>query len=195
MPLTDDIDNWVYPWGSNIFALARVYKLLIGHTETHPSFIWLWTSKCQPKHKVFFWLLMNDRLSTRNILTRRTMQLDSYNCVLCNQLVEETVEHLFVDCPFARMCWDILNIDIPVDSSFPELSAQLKIQLNSQFFVEAIILLCWAIWTARNDLIFKGVSLNLHGCRRVFFSELLLLQHLVNTGQKELLISWIQSLE
>jgi len=70
---------------------------------------------------------------------------------------------------------DIISIDIPLGSNFPELSAQLKIQLNSQFLMEAIILMCWTIWTARNDLIFKGVSIDLPGCRRVFFRELLLL--------------------
>jgi hypothetical protein len=67
--------------------------------------------------------------------------------------VEESVEHLFVECPFAKMCWDIISIDIPLGSSFPEHTAQLKIQLNSQFFMEAISLMCWTIWIARNDLI------------------------------------------
>jgi len=122
------------------------------------------------------------------------MHLDSYNCVLCNHLVEESVEHLFVECPFAKMCWDIISIDIPLGSSFPEHTAQLKIQLNSQFFMEAIILMCWTIWTARNDLILS-VSLDLPGCKHVFFRELMLLQHRVKTGQEEQLITWIQSLE
>lgn len=41
------------------------------------------------------------------------MQLDSFNCVLCGHLVEETVVHLFADCSFARMWWDLIGIDIP----------------------------------------------------------------------------------
>lgn len=51
--------------------------------------------------KVLCWLLIKDRLSTRNILKRRNMALDSYNCVLCNDNIEETVEHLFLHCNFA----------------------------------------------------------------------------------------------
>ena len=60
MPLSDNNDSWLYSWGSNIFASAKVYKILVGHTEIHPTFKWLWKSRCQPKHKVFFWLLLND---------------------------------------------------------------------------------------------------------------------------------------
>jgi hypothetical protein len=49
----------------------------------------------QKRHKVFFWLLLKDRLSTRNILRRRNQALPSYECVLYNLHVEETLEHLF----------------------------------------------------------------------------------------------------
>ena len=169
--------------------------MLIGHQEIHPVFKWLWKIRCQPKYRVFFWPLINDRLSTRNILRRRHMQLDSYNCDLCNSLVEESANHLFMDCPFARMCWDFIHIDIPLNSGFPELASQMKDQLNSQFFMEAIILLCWTIWSARNELIFRGVRLNLARINRVFFKELNLLQYRVKVGQEDHLFSWIQSLE
>jgi hypothetical protein len=93
------------------------------------------------------------------------------------------------------MCWDFIHIDIPLDSGFPELTSQMKDQLNSQFFMETIILLCWAIWMARNDLIFKGETLNLAGIKRVFFKEFKLLKYRVKAGQEGHLFSWIQSLE
>ena len=166
--------------GSNIFASAKVYRILVGHANVHIIFKWLWKSQCQPKHKVFFWLLIKGRLSTRNILRRRNMHPDSYNCALCNMLVEESAFHLFLDCSVARMCWDILNVDIPLNDDFPDLAVELKAQLNTQFFMEAIILLCWIIWTARNELIFKGNSLNLVGC-----SELNLLKHRIKANQQE----------
>jgi hypothetical protein len=78
--LFDSYDNWGYIWGSNNFASTKVYKLLLGHQEVHPVLKWLWRSRCQPKHRVFFWLLINDRLSTRNILRRKHMHLDAYDC-------------------------------------------------------------------------------------------------------------------
>jgi hypothetical protein len=69
--LTDECDSWAYVWGSNIFAATKAYKKLIGQHSVHPAFRWLWKMFCQPKYKVFFWLLLKDRLSTRNILKRK----------------------------------------------------------------------------------------------------------------------------
>ena len=138
---SDANDKWHYCWGSDRFASAKVYRRLTGHHPIHPAFRWLWKNCCQPKHKVFFWLLLKDRLSTMNILRRRNMQLDSYTCALCNSLAEETVEHLFLNCPFAAHCWNMIQVDIPLQSSFPGIIDQIKDQLNSPFFMEAIILL------------------------------------------------------
>lgn len=50
-PLNDEIDSWVYNWGSNVFTSAKVYRSLIGHLDIHQSFKWLWKNNCQPKHK------------------------------------------------------------------------------------------------------------------------------------------------
>ena len=107
---------------------------MIGHSVIHPAYKWLWKSCCQPKHKVFFWLLVTDRLSTRNILKRRNMQLDSFDCAICSSSSEETLIHLFVDCPFAAMCWDMIGVHFSSGVSFPGLISQVKLQINSPFF-------------------------------------------------------------
>lgn len=52
--LNDENDKWIYSWGSSIFASAKVYKILVGHSDIHPTYKWLWKSNYQPKHKVFF---------------------------------------------------------------------------------------------------------------------------------------------
>jgi hypothetical protein len=56
------------------------------------------------KENSFFWLLIKDRLSTRELLRRKSMHLDDYNCVLCSLAVEESLVHLFLDCPFSESC-------------------------------------------------------------------------------------------
>ena len=138
---------------------------MAGHSEIDSAFSWLWKSYYQPKHKVFFWLLIKDRLSTRNLLTRRNMELESYNCQLCCLAVEESSDHLFLDCPFARQCWGIIGLDIPDNSSFPSVVSILKDQLNSEFFMVAVILLSCTIWTARNKLMFEGLQWSSQDCR------------------------------
>jgi len=71
----------------------------------------MWSSKnCgRPPAKTttsFFLLLLKDRLSTRELLKRRNMELPSYNCVLCSEEAEESVFHLFIGCHFAISCWE-----------------------------------------------------------------------------------------
>jgi hypothetical protein len=79
----------------------KCYNLLIGSQPFHPTIKWVWKSHCQAKHKVFYCLLLNDRLNTRALLTRKNMILDSYTCELCI-LQKEKLRHLFYRCSFAK---------------------------------------------------------------------------------------------
>jgi hypothetical protein len=54
----NDKDKWKYIWDNDQYTSARAYRHLIGTQQTHPAYRWLWASYCQPKHKVFFWLLL-----------------------------------------------------------------------------------------------------------------------------------------
>lgn len=103
-------DKWSYIWNSGKFSIKKTYKHLSGHQNIHPAFKWIWACSCQSKHKVFFWLLLKDRLSTRELLQRKNMVLQDYNCVLCNAAIQETSVHLFLECPFASQCWSLINV-------------------------------------------------------------------------------------
>jgi hypothetical protein len=96
LQLEENLDQWSYIWGNATFSSIKVYKRLIGSQPVHPAHRWLWKSSCQPKHKIFFWLLMHDKLNTRGRLRRRNMHLDSYVCELCILQREETLRHLFL---------------------------------------------------------------------------------------------------
>lgn len=74
-------DSWIYRWGSSTFSPSKVYNILMGSHQVSPLFKWLWTAGNLGKHKFFFWLLLIDRLNTRNMLRRKNRQLDDYNCV------------------------------------------------------------------------------------------------------------------
>jgi hypothetical protein len=48
------------------------YNGMIGHIQVHPAFRSLRASKCQPKHKVFVWLLIKDELiNSRGMLNKK----------------------------------------------------------------------------------------------------------------------------
>jgi hypothetical protein len=41
------------------------------------------------------------------------MQLHSYNSVMCTLMVEETSEHLFLECPFCQRLLEPAGYNIP----------------------------------------------------------------------------------
>jgi hypothetical protein len=48
--------------GTAQFSSQKSYRHLLGHAEIHKIFQWLWKSCCQNKYKVFFWILIKDKL-------------------------------------------------------------------------------------------------------------------------------------
>lgn len=165
-------DKWTYSWGSSAYKAKKVYNILIGYTPCSPLFTWLWKSGNLGKHKSFFWLLLRDRLSTRNMLRRKNMFLDDYNCVLCSAGCEETSFHLFFECGFSQACWS--SIAINWDLSLQPFDMMLKAKLNfmNPCFREVLITTCWAIWTTRNVMIFDHGRVDTSVWKRRFIQEL-----------------------
>jgi hypothetical protein len=95
-------NSWSLIWGQHFYSPRKFYQHQYKDLHPKKSITWVWKSKCVPTIKFFAWLLLNDRLNTRNILRRRRKHLDEgYSCVLCHENIEETVEHLFFDCSSA----------------------------------------------------------------------------------------------
>jgi hypothetical protein len=84
--------------------------------------------------------------------------------------VEETVEHLFLGCPFASSWWSLFNLTIVQGDTF-QILASLRAQLNVAFFMDIVILIFWSIWTARNGFIFEGRQPDLHSVSEKYKSE------------------------
>lgn len=90
-------DTWSYILGSEQFSSSRAYNYMIGVKLVPPHFQWIWNNSCQPKHKIFFWMVLHDRINTRNLLRRKTFHLESYNCAVHTCQHEETLFHFFGD--------------------------------------------------------------------------------------------------
>lgn len=58
----------------------------------------------------------------------------------------------------------------------------------------AIILMCWTIWIAINEIIFKNHQMGIQECRSFFFKEVKLVSLLVKTGLSSAFEQWIQSI-
>lgn len=131
--LQDGNDVWNYIWGSSNFTSSKAYQHLIGSVPVHQAYRWLWNSSCQPKRKLFFWLLLKDMLNTRELLRRKTMDLECYICVLCPMSTEESLLHLFLHCPFAMSCWNLLGLANIIQADLFQTLSAFKQQIHRPF--------------------------------------------------------------
>ncbi|KAM3292613.1 hypothetical protein ACQJBY_036379 [Aegilops geniculata] len=153
---SDNRDRWKYHWASGQYSSMKMYKRLMGNYKAHSIFQNLWGTHCRLRHKIFGWLLLHDRINTRNMLHRRNMHLPDSTCALCLDKVEEPLLHLFWNCPFALSCWDVIAPGRTRGiSTFDEI-VLISNQLPKDLALDIIIMSCWSIWSVRNDKIFRS---------------------------------------
>jgi hypothetical protein len=154
---TNGNDKWTYAWGSDIYSSKSFYQYCFRELQPHITFSWLWKTKCVPKMKFFCWLILSDRLNTRNMLRRRHYILNSgYNCLLCISPPEETIEHLFFHCQFSTECWSTLNLFWQQTGDRCHIIEQGRSQWTQPMFMEIFIVAAWSIWKERNNWVFNN---------------------------------------
>jgi hypothetical protein len=119
LPNSQANDTWTAFGNSTSSKVSAAYKLLMGQRIFCPALKWLWKTCSQSKHKVFFWLVIQDRLNSRELLLRKNFFLADYSCSMCASSHLESRNHLFFSCPFAVMCWQYIcpNWSPPSDGS------------------------------------------------------------------------------
>jgi hypothetical protein len=171
-------DKWSYVWGSDVYSPKSFYQYCFRELQPHITFSWLWKIKCIPKMKFFCWLILTDRLNTRNMLRRRHYTLNSgYNCLLCASPPEETIEHLLFHCDFSTECWSTLNISWQQTGGRCQIIEQGKSQWTGPMFMEIFIVAAWNIWKERNNLLFNNVTPHVDSWKRRFKSDFSMLVH------------------
>jgi hypothetical protein len=186
-------DTWTYIWGNAKFSSQDAYKAMIGYSPAPKIFSLIWKSSCQAKHKFFFWLLLHDRLNTRNLLRRKKLQLQSYQCAISNCDEEETLVHLFWACPFADQCWNFVCLQRDRRLSILEVFEDMITKINQPFAMEIVILSAWGIWIIRNNKVFKDQNAIFNSWKAIYIQELKLLEHRMKKKHISALKQWIQS--
>jgi hypothetical protein len=191
----DDKDSWSLSWGVQSYSSKMFYQHQFMELQPERAMLWIWDSKCIPKIKFFSWLLLNDKLNTRNILKRRKEVLDEgYNCALCHSGCEETMEHLFFDCPSAVSRWFTLSISWDDDSNvFHKIYIARNI-FSRPYFMEVFMIASWVLWKERTDFIFNQKLPSLAGWKVSFKAEVY--DHLIRikSDYKHSIISWLDTL-
>jgi hypothetical protein len=90
-------------------------------------------------------------MNTRNMLRRRNKFLEEgYNCVLCQNSMEETIEHLFFDCPTTTSRWFVLGIIWEENVNIHEKIYIAKYGFMHPFFKEIFMIGAWVNERAPN---------------------------------------------
>jgi hypothetical protein len=97
------------------------------------------------KTKTFAWLILSDRLNTRDLLQRRHWHVsDDTHCVLCPLKCYEDMIHMFFNAISAVSIWNYLQINWNGngDSDLHEVIADARRSFGHSFFMEVLITTC-----------------------------------------------------
>ena len=148
------LDRWHYLWGNGIYSSKRLSNLAYSILQAPAPFIWLWKSKCRPRLKFFMWLVLLDRLNTRDLLRRKQhpqfQDNNSCVCVLCGVSQAETRDHLFFSCSFSKNYWNKLHIHWTEHLLIMPRIEEARRNFGHGFFMEIFIIATWEIWNQRN---------------------------------------------
>jgi hypothetical protein len=143
------------------FSVKSMYSYLI-NTSPPVQHKKIWKLNIPLKIKIFLWYLQKGVIPTKDNLARKNWR-GSQKCVDCSS--NETIKHLFIECPYARMVWRIifyatgLTPPSSIRHMFGSWLSNQSSKVRNLIWV-GVAAVCWAIWRCRNDIIFHKIKIN-----------------------------------
>jgi hypothetical protein len=142
------------PW--NYIEMRRMtlklYRSLIGNHDTPEAILDIWKTRSLPRPKFFAWLLLHQRLNTKDLMVGKTSTpyVEYKYCVLCDTSPEETLMHLFFECSFSQSFWWALGTEWNTDLHIHNMILDAKTRYSKEFIMEFFIRGCWSLWDQRS---------------------------------------------
>ena len=100
-----------YEWEINgqVYTTYKTGQLYDYLCEPRPNVFWhkaVWISRAIPRHNFHAWLVVLNRIPTRDRLINWGIQVDD-RCLLCNSN-QESRDHLFFTCNYSYELWQII---------------------------------------------------------------------------------------
>ncbi|KAL0004505.1 hypothetical protein SO802_012066 [Lithocarpus litseifolius] len=151
-------------------AYKVAYRLRYHHKAEHSAakihgskWNMIWRLNVPPKVCTFIWRACSNCFPTRDNLHCRRVRIDR-TCKMCKQEPETTL-HVLWTCPFARNVWALVRGRIQKSSNGVEdfflLFRQMQTKVSKQE-LELWATTAWAIWNARNKMIFEQFQSHLN---------------------------------
>jgi len=160
LTLTSEPDSFHWSLTQNgIFSVRSHYQAL-SQVEPQDTNRKLWKIRAPLKVKVFLRYLHRGVLLMKDNLAKRNWQ---GNRACCFYLHEETIQHLFFYCRFARAVWSFFHcasgIPKPLNASHMFGSwlegSPTKLQPIALLGAAAV---CWSLWLSRNNIVSSGID-------------------------------------
>ncbi|CAN1292379.1 Putative ribonuclease H protein At1g65750 [Linum perenne] len=121
----------------------------------------VWKLVVPPKMKHLVWRFLRGIIPTREALNRRGVEM-TLACGCCDN-EEESLEHLFFQCPVAARCWEVAGMGSEVraamtagDEAADWLTRLISDPDSSR--VQDVVALVWSLWHERNDRVWNQQS-------------------------------------
>jgi hypothetical protein len=101
--------------------------------------------------KFFAWLLLYNRLNTKEMMKKKNFYLEYNDCILCDTCHEETVTHLFFEYSFSQSFWWGIGMEWNSDYDIYNMILDAKHRYLCPFHMEIRITSYWRLWGIRGD--------------------------------------------
>ncbi|XP_059626865.1 uncharacterized protein LOC132269630 [Cornus florida] len=174
---SDDI-LWV-PSSHERFGVRSMFLCLSNFVG--PAFPWktIWCSKAPLTVAFFVWIVVWKKILMLDNLRKSGNTIVNW-CCLCKR-DEESVDHIFMHCPTAYDCWNLIFDIFGIHWVMPQSSKGLinawrgcLVRSHARDYWRIVPhFVWWCIWKERNNRIFKGkesplATLKLHILRSIF---------------------------
>lgn len=162
----DDCGRDTLIWGATSngqFSVKSAYNSSFDFSSSsNPQWQFIWNLKIPPKLKTFLWTMLHRKLLTNVQRVTRKFSNDA-SCPICHSS-DETLLHLFRDCPRAANIWRAFPMPSSISSSFSlDWTSWINAQLHCHSVVtdgfkwcNLFVFVCWYIWKWRNKQVFDS---------------------------------------
>ena len=120
----------------------------------------IWKVKLPLKILTFIWKTLHDNLPVFANLNKRGIPT-SNRCLMWDE-EEETITHLFLQCPFARVVWHGSILEIRTSNLNHNTAKQWilnciitsrSMEQNRMSYLQSLFTILWSIWNDRNNIL------------------------------------------
>lgn len=155
--LTDTPDQRLSPFADSSGKLhtPALYKMIRStQNDKDPLAAFIWKNRAPPRVQFFAWLLVRDRIQSREHLQRKHVLPDA-TCEACNR-AEETAAHIMLECDFAASFPGAIRVVLLPHMTTKQLHLLHPPEhIPANHFHTFLLLCCWQLWKHRNNLIFR----------------------------------------